>query len=208
MRRASDRFDKMLTANLNSWLRKGGLEMIKFEAGEASRFVGRVAMVRRRKAFDAFAFTVVASTLALGAHSQETAANSTAANTSGGSDLAEIVVTARRVEEKLQDVPISITAYSQEQLEARNIVNSAGIYNDGNWHQVVDVYQPASSPNVTGTNILYVDGVVDTIVTEMAYMRVTPEGLRLEEVAPGLTVDDVQQATEANLYISPALKTM
>jgi len=50
--------------------------------------------------------------------------------------------------------------------------------------------------------------VVDTIVTEMAYIRVTPEGLLLEEVAPGLTVDDVQQATEAKLRISPALKTM
>ena len=46
-----------------------------------------------------------------------------------------------------------------------NVVNSAGIYNDGNWHQLVDVYQPASNPNVTGTNILYVDGVVDTVVT-------------------------------------------
>src|ERR1700723_2077377 len=50
--------------------------------------------------------------------------------------------------------------------------------------------------------------VVDTIVTEMAYIRVTPEGLLLEEVAPGLTVEDVQMATEAKLRISSALKTM
>ena len=50
--------------------------------------------------------------------------------------------------------------------------------------------------------------VVDTIVTEMAYMRVTPEGLVLEEIAPGLTVEDVQRATEAKLLISPTLKTM
>jgi 3-oxoacid CoA-transferase subunit B len=50
--------------------------------------------------------------------------------------------------------------------------------------------------------------VVDTIVTEMAYMRVTPEGLLLEEIAPGLTVEDVQHATEAKLRISSALKTM
>jgi 3-oxoacid CoA-transferase subunit B len=50
--------------------------------------------------------------------------------------------------------------------------------------------------------------VVDTIVTEMAYMRVTPEGLLLEEIAPGLTVDDVQQATEAKLRVSSTLKTM
>lgn len=49
--------------------------------------------------------------------------------------------------------------------DSANVVNSAGIYNDGNWHQVVDVYQPASNPNVTGTNILYVDGVVDTVLT-------------------------------------------
>src|SRR5512146_732948 len=34
--------------------------------------------------------------------------------------------------------------------------------------------------------------VVDTIVTEMAYIKVTPRGLVLEEVAPGLTADDVQ----------------
>src|ERR1700722_16244485 len=50
--------------------------------------------------------------------------------------------------------------------------------------------------------------VVDTIVTEMAYMRVTPEGLVLEEVAPGLTAKDVQLATGAGLLVSPGLKTM
>src|SRR5271154_2060651 len=50
--------------------------------------------------------------------------------------------------------------------------------------------------------------VVDTIVTEMAYMRVTPEGLLLEEIAPGLTPDDVQMATGARLLVSSQLKTM
>jgi 3-oxoacid CoA-transferase subunit B len=50
--------------------------------------------------------------------------------------------------------------------------------------------------------------VVDTIVTEMAYIRVTPEGLLLEEIASGLTVEDVQKATEAKLRVSPDLKTM
>jgi 3-oxoacid CoA-transferase subunit B len=50
--------------------------------------------------------------------------------------------------------------------------------------------------------------VVDTIVTEMAYIRVTPEGLLLEEIAPGLTVEDVQKATEAKLRVSANLKTM
>ncbi len=50
--------------------------------------------------------------------------------------------------------------------------------------------------------------VVDTIVTEIGYMRVTPKGLVLEEVAPGLTAADVQKATEATLIVSPQLKTM
>ena len=50
--------------------------------------------------------------------------------------------------------------------------------------------------------------VVDTIVTEMAYIKVTPTGLALEEIAPGLTVDDVQKATQPTLIISPKLKVM
>ena len=50
--------------------------------------------------------------------------------------------------------------------------------------------------------------VVDTIVTEMAYIRVTAQGLVLEEVAPGLTAEDVQKVTEARLTVSPKLKTM
>ena len=50
--------------------------------------------------------------------------------------------------------------------------------------------------------------VVDTIVTEMAYIAVTPAGLVLEEIAPGLQFEDVQRATEARLIASPRLKTM
>jgi len=55
---------------------------------------------------------------------------------------------------------------------------------------------------LTGVN------VVDTIVTEMAYMRVTPAGIVLEEVAPGISAEDVQKATEARLIVSPSLKVM
>ena len=50
--------------------------------------------------------------------------------------------------------------------------------------------------------------VVDTIVTEMAYIQVTPAGLVLEEVAPGLSAEDVQRATQPKLIVSPNLKTM
>lgn len=51
-------------------------------------------------------------------------------------------------------------------------------------------------------------GVVDTIVTELAYIRVTPQGLVLEEIAPGVTVEQVQAATEPKLIVSGDIKTM
>ncbi|MEO6922268.1 MAG: succinyl-CoA--3-ketoacid-CoA transferase, partial [Bryocella sp.] len=51
-------------------------------------------------------------------------------------------------------------------------------------------------------------GVVDTIATELAWIRVTPEGLLLEEIADGVSVADVQHATEATLLLSPHLKPM
>ena len=50
--------------------------------------------------------------------------------------------------------------------------------------------------------------VVHTIVTEMALINVTPQGLVLDEVAPGLTADDVQRVTEPKLIVSSALKAM
>ncbi len=50
--------------------------------------------------------------------------------------------------------------------------------------------------------------VVDTIITEMAYIKVTPRGLVLEEIAPGLSAEAVQNATEAKLIVSANLKTM
>ncbi len=51
-------------------------------------------------------------------------------------------------------------------------------------------------------------GVVHAIVTEMAFLAVTPAGLELREIAAGLTVEDVQAATEAELKIPPDLKIM
>lgn len=49
-------------------------------------------------------------------------------------------------------------------------------------------------------------GQVNLIVTEMAVMEVTPEGLLLKELAPDVTVDDVIAATEADLIIADHLK--
>jgi 3-oxoacid CoA-transferase subunit B len=43
--------------------------------------------------------------------------------------------------------------------------------------------------------------VVDTIVTELALIRVTPQGLSLEEIAPGASVEDVLKVTEPKLIV-------
>jgi 3-oxoacid CoA-transferase subunit B len=51
-------------------------------------------------------------------------------------------------------------------------------------------------------------GVVDLIVTELAVIEVTPQGLLLREVAPGVTPEQVQAATEPKLRIAPELKTI
>jgi 3-oxoacid CoA-transferase subunit B len=50
--------------------------------------------------------------------------------------------------------------------------------------------------------------VVNVIATEMGWMRVTNKGLVLEEIAPGLTVEDVQRATAPALIVSADLKLM
>lgn len=50
--------------------------------------------------------------------------------------------------------------------------------------------------------------VVDMIVTEMGVMEVTPEGLVLTEINEDYTVEQVQEATQCKLIISPSLKKM
>ncbi|MBZ4334566.1 CoA transferase subunit B [Corallococcus interemptor] len=49
---------------------------------------------------------------------------------------------------------------------------------------------------------------VHHIVTDHAFIDVTPEGLVLRELAPGLTVERVQQLTEPKLKIAPDLREM
>jgi len=49
--------------------------------------------------------------------------------------------------------------------------------------------------------------VVDTVITEMGFFRITPQGLVLEELAPGISIEQVRQATAANLKVSEDVKT-
>jgi len=50
------------------------------------------------------------------------------------------------------------------------------------------------------------EGVVNMIVTDLAVIEVTPDGLVLKEIAPGMSFQAVQKLTEAELVPSPDLK--
>ena len=47
---------------------------------------------------------------------------------------------------------------------------------------------------------------IDSIFTDVAVIRIRPEGLVLEEKAPGWTVEDVQAITEPTLIVSEAVR--
>jgi 3-oxoacid CoA-transferase subunit B len=49
--------------------------------------------------------------------------------------------------------------------------------------------------------------VVDTVITELGFFRLTVEGLLLEELAPGVTVEQIRQATGADLKVAQGVKT-
>jgi len=51
-------------------------------------------------------------------------------------------------------------------------------------------------------------GCVKKIVTELAVLEVTPDGFKLLERAPGVTVDDIIKATEAELIIEGTIPEM
>lgn len=51
-------------------------------------------------------------------------------------------------------------------------------------------------------------GCVKKIVTELAVLEIVPEGFKLLERAPGVTVEDIKKATEGNLVIEGEIPEM
>jgi 3-oxoacid CoA-transferase subunit B len=51
-------------------------------------------------------------------------------------------------------------------------------------------------------------GCVKKIVTELAVLEVTPQGFKLLERAPGVSVDEIKTATEGTLIIEGEIPEM
>ena len=68
---------------------------------------------------------VCAGAIAFPAYAQTTAATATAA--ADRTDSTEIIVTAQRTNQKLQDVPIAISAFNSEALERQQIKNASDL---------------------------------------------------------------------------------
>lgn len=49
--------------------------------------------------------------------------------------------------------------------------------------------------------------VVHNIVTELAYMTVVPEGIRVDELLPGVSIEEVIAGTEAPIFLHPGLRS-
>lgn len=78
-----------------------------------------------RRAIAASTACIVTWGVSATSHAAESSSNTLA----DSSAIDTIIVTARRTEEPLQDVPISITVYSQEQLADRNVTNAFDLAN-------------------------------------------------------------------------------
>jgi len=68
---------------------------------------------------------------------------------------------------------------------------------DGEYKVVKELSYPATAM-----------GKVNMLFTDLAVIEITPKGMVLKEVAPGLTAADVQSVTEPKLIVSKDLKEM
>jgi len=69
---------------------------------------------------------------------------------------------------------------------------------------------PSGEPRIVDRCTYPVTGkkVVNTILTDLAFIEVTEQGLLLKEIAPGLTVSEIQACTEPELVVNDDVKEM
>lgn len=88
-----------------------------------------------------------------GAHAQPAETQEPAAEARGSTPIEEIVVTAQRREERLQDVPLAVSAFPQDQIEAR------GIDDVGDLNALAPGLQISKTPSNTTISQVTIRGV-------------------------------------------------
>ncbi|AZI35551.1 putative TonB-dependent receptor [Caenibius tardaugens NBRC 16725] len=103
-----------------------------------------------------FCGTALALGIAVPAFAQNTGSNtgSPAAGSTDGTGLQDIIVTAQRREQRLQDVPVAVTAFSAEALEDAHITSTVGLSG------VVPNLQVLTQPSSAALPIYALRGVV------------------------------------------------
>ncbi|MDO7843517.1 TonB-dependent receptor [Sphingomonas immobilis] len=151
-----------------------------------SIFTSKLRAIAKNGAISSFALAI--GLLATPAHAQSgkplttVPDETTAENPAQSQALDDIVVTARRVNENLQDVPVAITAFSGAQLEAKNITSIADI------GSVTPGFSIAPSPRSGTAFALSIRGQVQNDV------------LATVEPSIGTYVDEVYWARAYGLY--------
>ena len=104
---------------------------------------------------------------------------------SGKFGLEEIVVTARKVSESMQDVPISIQAFSGERLSERGLTNIADIGNSVSNMEFDSLSPISGSSNTPNINIRGI-GTTDFLLTIDPSVGVYVDGIYVARSVGGL----------------------
>src|SRR6266704_850375 len=108
------------------WLRQRAFES-RFQECSPRASGEEGGLIMRYRPFEPSYYVAIALSLSPAAPTFAQAPASPQSAASQSAELSEIIVTARRVEERLQDVPISITVLSQDTIAKRNIYNAGDL---------------------------------------------------------------------------------
>lgn len=139
-------------------------------------------------------FIKTASALFLASTAMTTGAHAQTDETGASADtgqISEIVVTARRREESLQDTPIAVTALSAADLESRHIDTLTDVY-----RYVPNVQFSTAASGSTGSSSVFIRGIgqVDFITTAEPGVGVYLDGVYLARVTgAALDLADVER---------------
>jgi len=165
---------------LRHMLQDTGLKVVYSDQGNVTiqideQYEGGKPMKKDKGVFARLSVFVISALAALqGAQAQGTAGS--------GAKLEEVIVTARRVEERLQDTPISVSAFTADNLERRQVFSTE------NLKQVTPNLQFTNDTALAGNNsssTIFIRGIGQTDPTSTVDPGV---GLYIDDVYMGQSV--------------------